>query len=233
MAHYDGPVFRTDEQDKQPSESTMKQGYQLPPQKHSVDKHDDQPTYHSVDPMSQFVTPRSTAPRRKQKTVNFDLIQTKMRRVDAAVVLLATDADDAVPFTDAAVTVTPAAPSEVAPVTPASEVPSVDDETPVPAAAPVEEVAQAPVTPVVVDDPIVAPDILTQAAKDAETDHIPATLTELAEQGQRQREQARKRQKPAERKQAQRNAVTRQSGGLRPNRLNIHQAFSQYKSGKH
>jgi hypothetical protein len=116
MAYYDGPAFARDGQKPEPT---------------TAQKAQEPITYHSVDPMSQFVTPPSVASRMsKAPVIDYADITAKMRRADDAVILLA-----------------PAAEDDVSPVATeaASESPAVET-TPTPASA---QPAQADAVPVV------------------------------------------------------------------------------------
>jgi hypothetical protein len=78
MAHYDGPAFNREGQ--KPDSPAQKAQEPI--------------TYHSVDPMSQFVTPPSVASRTsKAPVINYADITAKMQRPDDAVILIA-GADD-------------------------------------------------------------------------------------------------------------------------------------------
>lgn len=80
MAHYDGPAFARDGQ--KPDSTAPKAQEPI--------------TYHSVDPMSQFVTPPSVASRTsKAPVIDYADITAKMQREDEAVILMASSADDA------------------------------------------------------------------------------------------------------------------------------------------
>lgn len=204
MERYQGPVFQSDEQNSA--------GKPAPTKAAQTDA--DKPVYHSVDPMSQFVTPPSTAPRGGKAAIDYSSVRRNMRRLDTDVVLLATEADADVPYADAQ----PAQTTESVPA-------DVQAEPVAKPSAPDEKTSAVDETPTVVDEPTVAADILTAAADAEESDQIPATLTELAEQGKIQSRKAPRQQKAQRPQQFF-------GGGTRPNRLSIHQAFTQYKSSQ-
>lgn len=221
MAHYDGPVFQSDDKPatKAPQHTNKQAG--------KANSADVQPTYHSVDPMSQFVTPPSTITRQAKPVVDYAAVRRNLRRTDAEVVLMATDADQAVPFADEVAANQPvevqtsAAAAETAAATAAGQV---DDET---YSALHKKVTSDPET---VAEPTTDADILSLAADAAESEHIPATLTELAEQGRIQFRQVQNRAHTQKKRQETGRPIF--TGGTRPNRYNIHQAFAEYKSSQ-
>lgn len=218
MEHYDGPVYRTDgEQVTPPSQ----------PSKRVND--DNQPTYHSVDPMAQFVTPRSTVSKQSRVVIDYSAIRRQFRRIDAQVYLLADDVDgNQVTMENAAAQTATLQPAQAQVEVPASDsLPNADQA----AESPVTE-KPASITPPQkleqVDAPVVPVDILTTAADAEENAHIPATLTELAAQGRMQARQ-KDTKKINQRRQAQKVARAA-NAGVRPNRFNIHGAYARFKS---
>lgn len=104
MAHYDGPAFNRD-------------GNTLDAKEAQPQKVADKPvTYHSVDPMAQFVTPPSVASRTaKTRTIDYRSLTATMRRADDDVIVLASAAEvvDDAPITESEESVvleTPVAP---------------------------------------------------------------------------------------------------------------------------
>ncbi|WP_127850145.1 hypothetical protein [Lacticaseibacillus hulanensis] len=222
MERYDGPVFRTD--DNKSAVPAPKSSAPRPKTSES------EPTYHSVDPMSQFVTPPSYAPRRVKPAIDYRKLRARMARDDAAVYLLATDADADVPFADSASTQSVEQAAARPEATESLTAPATKSDAATKRGGRQKQVDGSAATPEIVDAPVVADDILAEAADAEETEHIPATLTELAERGRIQsRQGASTKKKPVGQK---RNVQRLLRGGTRPNRLNIHQAYAQFKSSQ-
>ncbi|MCI1283505.1 MAG: hypothetical protein LKG24_02765 [Lacticaseibacillus songhuajiangensis] len=129
MAHYDGPAFnREGQKPDSPAQKTQ-----------------EPITYHSVDPMSQFVTPPSVASRTsKAPVINYADITAKMQRPDDAVILIA-GADDSAVDKDSAEPVavtqveTPGATAKAPATTSSAQVDSAHVAKRTPRAVPVED----------------------------------------------------------------------------------------------